>query len=360
MLTSQTRQAMKLRKRKLLEQQIHFLRPGDALPPVRTLMQTCSVSRARLDSILGELEDEGLVVRRPRLGIFKAVSANESNIAPVVELVACGISEKLLQHRSFVTELIEAFATETTDRHQSMRFHQISMDDPVSRYNALAGRSDVRACVLFASNSNEYIKILDWHHVPCVLLFPHVATSDSRSIIDSPHMVEFQLQHLWELGHERIAYMDLISLDRPDWTHLTRRESFYRLMAERGLRVYPHWVASGLDAKGAMSAFNTFFSREPHPTAAIIGDVQLPGSYRFLELRGLRVGKDFSIISTDDLAIASAMHPPTTSILNSRRIAVKMALELLDQILDGNGVKGVHEVPLELIVRGSTGPCPVE
>ena len=360
MLTSQTRHAMKLRKRKLLEQTIRFLRPGDALPPVRTLMETCSVSRARLDAILGEFEKDGLIVRKPRMGIFKAPSTDELNIAPVVELVSCGISKDLLQHRSFVTELIEAFATETTRRHQGMRFHQVSVDDPMSRYDALAGRSDVRVCVLFAPTSTEQIRIFDWHHVPCVLLFPQIPMSEPRSVVDSPHMTEVQLKHLWELGHSRIAYMDMVSPDRPNWTQLSRRESFYRLMGEGGARVYPHWVANGLDANGVMSAFNTFFSREPYPTAAIIGDVQLPGSYRFLESRGLRVGKDFSVISTDDLAIASSLHPPATSIVNSRKIAVEMALELLDQILGGHEVKNAHEVPLKLAVRGSTGPCPVE
>ena len=258
---------------------------------------------------------------------------------PFIEMVGCGFSIDVLQRGTFTSELVEAFAMEIGQRHQGMRLHRISVNDPISRYETLATRSDVRACILWGLQTEEFTRIFDSNHVACVSLFPRIKISDPRSVVDSPRMVELQLKHLWELGHTRIANLDPVHPHAPMWTHLSRRESYYRLMAERGLRVYPHWVAyGGLDKTTINSAFNQIFSREPYPTAVIVGDEQLLGTYRFLESRGLRIGKDFSVISTDDLTFAALMHPPATSVMNSRRTAAKMTLEMLDKIIDGQEV----------------------
>ena len=357
MIVNESRQASKIRIRKSLERQVLLLRPGDSLPPIRTLMKMYDVSKTRLESILDEFYVKGMIERKPRKGIFRIDSGTSVNFIPYIELVACGISSDILQQGTFTAELIAAFASETSIRHQGMRLHQIWMNDPVSKYEDLASRSDVRACVFFDLQSRELPSIFDSHNVAWVSLYSQANHSDPRCILDSPKMVELQLEHLHQLGHTRIAYLDPVHPDAPLWVHLSRRESFYRFVAQRGARVEPNWVVfGGHDEKSVFSALNQIFSREPYPTALIADDTQLTAIYRFIEGRGLRIGQDFSVIGTDDLAFTSKLHPAATSIRNSRPLAVKMALETLDRVIQGEMPDSLQEIPLELVVRDSTGP----
>ena len=358
---TKTRGAQRTMTRKLLERQLHVLKPGDPLPPIRTLMKTCNTSRARLGVVLDEFQSNGLVDRIPRQGIFKTASNAKSSLIQFVELIGCGVVTDALKQGTFQAELVEAFAIAVGQRHQGLRHHQISVEEPISRYESLAGRSDVRACVLLGLHTREVAKIFDAHCVPYVSLFPQTSADHPRCIADSPHMVELQLNHLWELGHRRIAMLDPVEPVAPLWVHFSRRESYYRLMAQKGFRIEPNWmVYGGHNDATVMKAFTEMFSKEPYPTAVIVGDTQLPGAYRYVEGRGLRVGKDVSIISTDDLAFAASMHPPVTSVRNSRKNAARMALKLLDKVINGEEIEPVHEVNLELMVRESTGPPPAQ
>jgi len=331
---------------------------GEPLPPVRTLKKTLGVSLARLEGIFQEFVSQGLIERRARQGIFKARRAANAPEVRIIDLVACGQLSDVRIQGSFTAELVEALTAEAGRRRQAISLHQFGADDPISKYEALAARGEVRACIFFNLHLPELTAAFDRQDVAWVSLFPRTFHDARRCILASPEMVKIQLQHLWDLGHTRIAYLDHVLPAMPHVVKVYRREGYYRFMAEHGLRVEPTWVVPATnDDADVFSAFATIFSRVPYPTAAVVGDVQLPAGYRFLEGRALKVGRDFSLMGTDDLAIASALNPPATTVRNPLDVAARMAMDLLDQVLRGEESQEPGIVPVELIVRGSTGPA---
>src|SRR5699024_1133582 len=91
------------------------------------------------------------------------------------------------------------------------------------------------------------------------------------------------------------------------------------------------------------------------PTAAIMGDKRIPAAYHVLSELGLAAGENFSVVGTDDLALAASLHPPATTLRVPRQRAVRMALELLDGLLREEQQTWPATLPVEMVVRESTG-----
>jgi DNA-binding LacI/PurR family transcriptional regulator len=211
--------------------------------------------------------------------------------------------------------------------------------------------------IVFGVYFYELGMLFERYQMPWVSLFPRLPVPAKAVVADDPDMPKYQLTHLWSLGHKRIGYLDHVDLRAPNLMFIFRRESYYRLMAEKGLKVEPHWVVPvGMTEKETIASFELMFSKEPHPTAIIVGDSQISTACRFLESRGLNVPGDVSIIGTDDIPVTATLHPAGTTIHNPRDKAISMALECLDGLLMGRPVPQQQYVPLRLVVRESTGP----
>ena len=72
---------------------------------------------------------------------------------------------------------------------------------------------------------------------------------------------------------------------------------------------------------------------------------------------GLQVPRDLSVIGCDDLPVASVVDPPLTTLrADGVRIGTE-GIELLVAVLAGKRPRR-RTLPVELVVRGSTGPAP--
>ena len=213
------------------------------------------------------------------------------------------------------------------------------------------------ACIIVGLENADLVRIADEHHLAWVSLFPQSFTPTRQTIlIDADQVVRGQLEHLWNLGHERIAYMHVVDERVGHRDLVLRREAFYRLMAEQGLQVRPNWVVYGDYYEEPFRAnFAKVFEREPYPTAVILADPNLPWAYRMLKEKGLTVGKDISIVGTDDLILAANIDPPATTVRVPRVRAAQMALNMLDRVIAGQKDVPVEYLPVELVVRQSTG-----
>lgn len=330
---------------------------GQALPPVRSIMEDCSVSQATVQKIVSRFESEGILKSRPRKGIFKLGALAMHTLIPTVDLIGCGRLTKLQTAETFTAELTQVFNLQATQRGQSIRLHNVWADQPLSDYENLATGADVRGCILL-STKPDIPRVFSERNVAWVSLYP-AETHGGPKILNPQNLTELQIDHLLKLGHRRIAKLDRLNPEAPGLTHLHRKSEYYRVMAEHGLRVDPNWVVfDGYEEKTAWNALEQMFSTTPAPTAVIVGDLSLGVTYRFLESRGLTVGRDVSVIATDDLAIASTVHPPATCTRIPLDYVARLALDMLEDVLHEQLTDPVRYAPVELIVRESTGPAP--
>ncbi|MPN30941.1 hypothetical protein SDC9_178412 [bioreactor metagenome] len=165
------------------------------------------------------------------------------------------------------------------------------------------------------------------------------------------------MRHLIELGHSRILYLRGEFPFYLNSTMLDRRMQYYRIMARHGFAVPPHWRDS-YPPEELPQALEAAFGAEPHPTALIIYDTDLPEVYRFLESRRLRIGSDVSVIATDGSGAIDRLTPSVTSVVSHGLHAVETVWEMLEKQRGGDRSPRTVEVLLTFKQGRSTGKAP--
>ena len=100
----------------------------------------------------------------------------------------------------------------------------------------------------------------------------------------------------------------------------------------------------------------------PEPPTAVFAhnDVLALGAMHAIQAAGLAIPGDISVVGYDDTAGSAYLAPPLTTIRFSRREMGRQAATLLFNAIeqDESYKPSTVEVPVELIVRASTGPAP--
>lgn len=159
--------------------------------------------------------------------------------------------------------------------------------------------------------------------------------------------------HLIRLGHRRIAYLG----DQFGYQSDTERFAGYRQALDTaGLPFIPELVVHG-DGKPeeAMRAMEKLLAL-PHPPTAVCcyNDMSALGAMRSINLAGLRVPEDVSVVGFDDLFLASYTQPRLTTVRQPMRQMGLLAMESLFRLMSGEDSAIRIMVEAELVVREST------
>jgi LacI family transcriptional regulator/LacI family repressor for deo operon, udp, cdd, tsx, nupC, and nupG len=96
----------------------------------------------------------------------------------------------------------------------------------------------------------------------------------------------------------------------------------------------------------------------PDPPTAIFADDDLMacGVYLAARERGLSIPGDLSVVGFDDIDLARVLDPPLTTVAADAEGLGAAAFEALFATLSGEAADRERILPVELVVRGSTGP----
>jgi len=169
------------------------------------------------------------------------------------------------------------------------------------------------------------------------------------------------LDHLYDLGHRRLAFIDV------GWVGDTgeRRDAFVHYLSERNLTVLPEWMqVESNDADGGCRAMHRLLALSSRPTAVVAADDAVAiGALRAAGDAGLRVPDDISIVGFDDIGMARFVSPPLTTVRQPIEKMCHQALEMVRSLIDGQAIPDdgmLVQMTPELIVRRSTGPVPAD
>ena len=116
--------------------------------------------------------------------------------------------------------------------------------------------------------------------------------------------------------------------------------------------------ADNSEADGA-AAMQALLRVVPRPTAVLcITDRLALGAITAVQGAGLTVPGDVSIVGFDDIPAAAQSVPPLTTVRQSHHDKGRLAAQALLALLRGDPVPAIAPLPVELVVRGSTGPAP--
>lgn len=196
----------------------------------------------------------------------------------------------------------------------------------------------------------EYAK-----HTTVVLVdreVPTVASVISDQISGSRQII----RHLAALGHRRVA---LAAGPELSWTRVRREQAISMAAEELGLEPPENLGAFAPIFSGGVAAADLALGT---PSTALIlhNDLMAFGALQRLNERGVSVPEDISVVSYDDILLASISNPPLTSVRSAASTMARAATALLHRLLSSTGGDPDpvlhHTIATELRVRGSTGP----
>ena len=165
------------------------------------------------------------------------------------------------------------------------------------------------------------------------------------------------ISHLAHLGHKEIAYIagpQFIS------TGFARYQGFLQGMKNAGLDVDQELTVfcDTFSEEEGRNAASKLLALDKKITAVYVGnDIMALGAYDELEARGIKCGKDISIVGFDDMPFADKFNPPLTTVHTPMvNIGTEAARILIDKINDNNIPARTIKLKPDLIVRNSTGP----
>ncbi len=180
--------------------------------------------------------------------------------------------------------------------------------------------------------------------------------------MDNRHAFHDATCHLLDLGHRRIALLN--GLEAMDFAH-RRRDGFLDALSERGLKTDPALMASAMmtESYGFASA-NQMLALPNPPTAFLVSSLLVAmGAHRAIENRGLKMGRDVSVVTHDDDLSYLPNGTPEAPIFTATRSPVRQAgnicAEMLLGLIDGSRTAPFHtKLQASLIIGPSTGPAP--
>lgn len=211
--------------------------------------------------------------------------------------------------------------------------------------------------------------------IPTVLLDQPPRAGVPSITVDDVDGARQAAEHLLGLGHRRFAIITdrltepLVSTAAPVSLHEQAMHTFFvtqlrfqgyrQALEQAGLRwddVQIHECAENSEADGA-AAMEGLLAGSPQPTAVLcITDRLALGALTAAQQAGLDVPGDVSIVGFDDIPPAAQASPPLTTIRQEHREKGLLAGQALVALLTGEAVAQSAPLPVQLVIRGTTGP----
>lgn len=177
--------------------------------------------------------------------------------------------------------------------------------------------------------------------------------------IDDQAAARMAVQHLINLGHERIGVITGAPVGSPFTAEIDRYRGFEEAMKGASLDIDPMLESYGyFTIPGGEQAMNALLTQRNLPTAVFaMSDEMAFGAMRAMRNHGLRPGEDISIIGIDGHDMSEVLDLSTVAqpVHDLGRIAAEALLIQMRNPGDEKVTEEIH-LPTHVMVRGSTRP----
>ncbi len=166
------------------------------------------------------------------------------------------------------------------------------------------------------------------------------------------------MDHLIRLGHTRIGFIHGVARAG---LGADRLFAYRRALRAAGLPYEKALIVQcGPNPDDGACAAQRLLDLSPRPTAILgVNDLMAMGALQAAHECGLAVPADLSVVGFDDIDMAEHLTPPLTTLrANGEEIGRQAAALLFRRLAEPGGPQQRVAIPTELVVRGSTGPCP--
>ncbi|WP_116131431.1 LacI family DNA-binding transcriptional regulator [Tropicimonas sp. IMCC34043] len=285
--------------------------------------------------------------RAMAIGLVIPMSAKQEMVNPVFA--------------DFIAGAAETFAARGYDLVLSL----VANADEERAYRAPTTRGRVDGLLMQAPlTSDRRIAVLQQTGLPFVV---HGRTSDhddSYSWLDTDNTTAFRAatRHLLEFGHRRIALLN--GVEEMDFAR-RRHLGYSQALSESGIAEDPALIACQFMTETYGHAAAARMLDQPAPPTAFLCSSLLValGARRAIEARGLKMGRDVSVVTHDDglsyFPNGDPGAPIFTSTHSSVRDAGHLSADMLMRIIDDPDCAPLQTLLTSTFVIGhSSGPAP--
>jgi LacI family transcriptional regulator len=206
---------------------------------------------------------------------------------------------------------------------------------------------------------------LEKSSVPTAIISCELKTDAISSVIvDNEIGAHLALEHLYSLGHRKIAFIrgpKALADSAPRW------KGIRNFAKESGLQIDSRLVVDLPESRDPLSSFEAGYKltedllKQKRPFTAILAfdDLTAFGTIRALTRAGIRVPEQCSVIGFDDVATCAIYTPPLTTVRQPMEsmgaTAVSIVVDGINAGLEKRETSATHrKVAPELVVREST------
>ena len=193
--------------------------------------------------------------------------------------------------------------------------------------------------------------------VPLVLVMRRIPGRNTNLVApDNALGARMATEYLIELGHRRIAFLG----GRSDMVVRRDREAGYRrALHNAGMAIDEALIVDAeITRRGGVGALSKVIGFDEPATAALCyNDVVAFGALAVLNVRGIRPGRNYSVIGFDDVPEAAHTIPALTTVsVQPKEMGRAAAAALLRRVADPSSRPEQEIFAPRLVIRGTTGP----
>lgn len=218
----------------------------------------------------------------------------------------------------------------------------------------LGGRVDDLA------SNEEYVELINqiMTKTPVVVTGKLDGTRCHVVRIDSMKAMEILMEHLLELGHQRIA---LIGGRKDVLATFEKHQTYKQILKENMIDFDPELIAEDGEYifESGYKQMNEMLEKGVRPTAVIaINDFSAMGVMKSIHEHGLHIPEDISVVSYDNTYMAEMAMPRLTSVDYNYEEYGRKLIDTATAMIEGRKAGQLRMVTPTLVVRGSSGPAP--
>lgn len=327
------------------------------LPGERVLIDYLNVSRKTLRKALGQLKKEGVIKTERGIGHrIVRTARREARPSISIGLLVPDSIEKLRHFTALWVDDLRALLFENNIRlvtFSSRRFYTLHPDKALARLT----RQNPQACWVL-SYTNEAIQ--QWFHhqrIPCIVAGTcHAGISIPNVHMDYRATSRHAVGAMLSRGHRRLGYLARKSRNAGD----LEGEIGFAEGVERAARAGVQSIVMRHDGSvdGIARELARALASGAAPTAILVNDpVFYLTAASFLAERGLRVGKDVSLLSIDDDRFLPYLIPqPARYVCNFRSFAKELFALVLQWVRGEQFARTTSRVEASFVAGSSLAP----
>jgi LacI family transcriptional regulator len=217
---------------------------------------------------------------------------------------------------------------------------------------------NVDGVIIAGKVSHRFIDLVEGFGIPVVLVDFEVRRKRYASIlIDNKAGARAAVEHLLAAGHRDIAF---VSGDIEHPSLAERLQGYKDALTDHGVLIQERLIdVREPDSRipNGANAMDRLLQQRPFPTAVFAAnDATAIGCIQTLRTHGLAIPDEVAVVGFDDVEMSSLMHPRLTTLrVFKEELGRQAVTTLVDMIHNGGSVVVTKHLPVELIVRESSG-----